>query len=75
MSYFYIGLYILFFVTAIVYIVYLSLTYYIHEKRTTYIVVPFLFTFNVFAVGFFIVCIVSLIITYLPGFIKLFYNF
>jgi hypothetical protein len=71
MSYFFIGLYILFALTAIFYIVFFSLLYYWHEKKATFVVVPLIFTFDFFAVGFLVVCIVSLVLQYAPSFIKL----
>ena len=67
MSYFFIGLYILFGLTALFYIVFFSLIYYWHEKKTTFVVVPLIFTFEFFAIGFLVVCIVSLAIQYLPS--------
>lgn len=68
MSYFFIGLYILFGLTALFYLVFFGLVYYWHEKKATYVVVPIIFTFEFFIIGFLIVSIVSLAIQYLPGF-------
>lgn len=60
------GLIVLFVMTAIFYIVFFSFIYYWHFKKVTYIVVPVIFTFEFFAVGFLIVSIVSIILKFLP---------
>jgi hypothetical protein len=65
------GTLILFILTAIFYIVCLSLLYYWHEKDTTYVVVPLMFTFEFFMAGFFVVAIVSLLIQYWPDILRL----
>lgn len=60
------GLVALFIATAIFYIVLFSFIYYWHLKKTTYVVVPMIWTFEFFAICFFIVAIVSIILKYLP---------
>jgi len=72
MSYFLIGINILFVATLIFYLVFFGLVYYWHEKKTTFIIVPLIYTFEFFLVGFLIVSIVSIIIEYLPIIIKIF---
>jgi hypothetical protein len=62
---------ILFVATAIFYIVFFSFIYYWHLKKTSYVVVPVIFTFEFFIVGFFIVCILALVIQYTPYLLKL----
>ncbi|MDO8486595.1 MAG: hypothetical protein Q7S77_02785 [Candidatus Staskawiczbacteria bacterium] len=71
MSYFLIGINILFASTLIFYIVFFSLVYYWHEKKTTFIVVPLIYTFQFFLIGFLIVSIVSILIEFLPEIINI----
>jgi len=66
MSVFSIGLIVLFSASAIFYIVLFSFIYYWHLKKTTFVVVPAVFAFEYFAIGFFIISIVSIIIEYSP---------
>jgi hypothetical protein len=66
MAYFFLFLYILFGATAIYYIVFFSFLYYWHEKKSTFVVVPLIYTFNFFLIGFLIICIVSIAIEYMP---------
>ena len=66
MPYFFIGINILFAATLIFYIVFFSLVYYWHEKKTTFVVVPLIFTFEFFLIGFLIVSIVSILLDNLP---------
>jgi len=66
------GLITLFFATVIFFIVFFSFIYYWHVKKLTFIVMPVIFTFEFFVTGFFVVCIVSIILNYLPGFITTF---
>jgi len=61
----------LFIATGIYYIVFFALSYYWHEKKTSYVIVPLIYTFEFFAIGFFIVAIVSIVIQYLPIILKL----
>jgi len=71
MSIFFIGLYILFFATAIYYLIFFAFIYYWHTKTETYVIVPLIYTFWFFAVGFLLVCITSLSFEYAPEFINL----
>jgi hypothetical protein len=57
-------------VTAVFFIVLFSFIYYWHLKKITYVVVPAIFTFEFFLVGFFIVAIVSITLNYLPAVIQ-----
>jgi len=70
MDAFIIGLTVLFICTAIFYIVIFSFIYYWHLKKVSYVVVPMVFTFEFFAMGFFVISIVSIIINYLPDLIR-----
>jgi hypothetical protein len=60
------GLIVLFIMAAIFYIVFFSFIFYWHFKRVTFIVVPIIFTFEFFVMGFLVVAVVSIIINYLP---------
>ncbi|MEK7659032.1 MAG: hypothetical protein AAB352_04180 [Patescibacteria group bacterium] len=60
---------ILFIATAIFYVVFFSLIYYWHLKKTSYVVVPFIFTFEFFVTGFLIAAIITIIVKYFPFFI------
>ena len=66
MTYFFIGINILFVATLIFYIVFLSLVYYWHNTKTTVVVVPLIFTFEFFLIGFLVVSIVSILFEYVP---------
>lgn len=57
---------LLFVVTAIYYIVFFSLTYYWHENKTTFIVVPLIYTFEFFVAGFLVISIISIVFNYFP---------
>ena len=70
MDAFTVGIITLFAATAVFFIVLFSFIYYWHLKKVTYFVVPLIFTFEFFITCFLIVCIVSIIINYLPGLIK-----
>ena len=70
-DYFFWGTIILFGTTAIFYIVFFSLIYYWRENRTTFIVVPFIFTFEFFLIAFLVISIVCLILKYAPEVLKL----
>jgi len=52
--------------TAIFYIVLFSFIYYWHLIKVSYVVVPLIFTFEFFATGFLIICIISIIANYWP---------
>jgi len=66
MSSFSVGLIVLLAMSAIFYIVLFSFIYYWHLKKISFIVVPAIFTFEFFTIGFFIISIVSIILNYLP---------
>ncbi|MBI3631598.1 MAG: hypothetical protein HY219_01900 [Candidatus Staskawiczbacteria bacterium] len=72
MSYFLIGINILFAATLIFYIVFFSLVYYWHEKRATFIVVPIIYTFEFFLAGFLVVSIISILLDNLPQILNTF---
>jgi len=65
------GLIVLFVMTAIFYIVFFSFIFYWHLKKISFVVMPIIFTFEFFAVGFLVVAIVSLALNYLPQIISL----
>jgi len=73
MDVFGVGLIVLFIMTAIFYIVLFSFLYYWHEIKISYIVVPVIFTFEFFAIGFFVVVLTSLFLVYIPELIKNFF--
>jgi hypothetical protein len=56
----------LFLATAIYYIVFFSLTFYWHEKKTTFVIVPVIYAFEFFTVGFLIISIISIILNSFP---------
>ena len=60
------GLIVLFVFSAIFYIVSFSFIFYWHLVKISIVVVPALWTFEFFAVGFLIVAMVSITINYLP---------
>ena len=62
---------VLFIATAIFYIIFFSFIYYWHLKKTSFVVVPAIFTFEFFLTGFLIVAIVSLVLNYAPYLLKL----
>ncbi|MEK7658869.1 MAG: hypothetical protein AAB352_03345 [Patescibacteria group bacterium] len=62
----------LFIATAIYYAVFFSLIYYWHLKKITFVIVPLIFTFEFFAVGFLIISIIYILIKYLPQLFVLF---
>lgn len=64
------GLVVLFVMTAIFYIVLFSFIYYWHLVKLSFIVVPMLFAFEFFIMGFFVVVIVTIILQYLPDLIR-----
>lgn len=71
MDIFNILLIVLFIATAIFYIVFFSFIFYWHLKKTSFVVVPFIFTFEFFLIGFLIISILSIVIKYFPYLIKL----
>jgi hypothetical protein len=64
------GLIVLFIMTAIFYIVIFSFIFYWHLKKVSFIVLPLVFTFEFFAIGFLTVSIVSIILNYVPVIIR-----
>lgn len=64
------GLFVLFVMTAIFYVVLFSFIFYWHLKKVTFVVVPMFFTFDFLIIGFFVVCLVSIIINYLPVLVR-----
>jgi hypothetical protein len=65
-----VGLITLFVVTAIFYIVLFSFIFYWHLVKVSFVVLPVVFAFEFFVMGFFAVSIVSIIINYLPLLIR-----
>ena len=64
------GLIVLFGATAIFYIVFFSFIFYWHLVKVSFVVVPVIFAFEFFVMGFFVVTITSIILNYLPGLIR-----
>ncbi len=62
---------VLFALTAIYYIIFFSFIFYWHLKKTSFVIVPAIFAFDFFLIGFLVVAIISIIIKYLPDLIKL----
>lgn len=74
MTYFDLGIIILFIATVIYYITFFILIFYWRETKTSYIITPILFTFKFFFTGFLLVSAISLILENLPEAIKLIQN-
>lgn len=70
MDAFTVGLFVLAAMTAIFYIVLFSFIFYWHLKKISFVVVPMIFAFEFFVMGFLVVSIVSVIIQYLPDLIR-----
>jgi len=70
MDVFTVGIITLFVATAVFYIVLFSFIYYWHLVKRTYIVLPVVFAFEFFVMGFFVISIVSIIINYLPELVR-----
>lgn len=70
MSVFSVGLSVLFVMSAIFYIVFFSFIFYWHLRKRSFVFVPFVFTFEFFVIGFFVVALVSIILDFLPEFIR-----
>jgi hypothetical protein len=70
MDVFTVGLFVLFAVTAIFFIVLFSFIYYWHLKKVSFFVVPVVFTFEFFVMGLCVVAITALIIQFLPDLIR-----
>ncbi|PJE69472.1 MAG: hypothetical protein COU98_01890 [Candidatus Staskawiczbacteria bacterium CG10_big_fil_rev_8_21_14_0_10_38_10] len=64
--FFSIGIKILFLLTTIFYVVYFIAVLQWAEKKITFIVVPILYTFKFFLIGFFVVLIISILLNYIP---------
>ncbi len=64
------GFIVLLVMTVIFYVIFFSFIYYWHLKKISFVVLPVVFTFEFFAIGFFVICIVSIIINYLPQLLK-----
>jgi len=62
---------LLFILTAIYYIVFFSLVYYWHETKLSFLVLPVIYTFEFFIVGFLIISIISIVIYYVPEILKI----
>ena len=60
------GLIVLCAMAVIFYVVLFSFIFYWHLKRVSYVIVPAIFTFEFFAIGFLVVSLVSIILNYLP---------
>ena len=63
-QYFFWGLIILLAVNLIYYIVFFSLIFYWHDRKTSFVVVPIIFTFEFFLVTFLVFVAVELILNY-----------
>jgi len=63
---------ILLIATVIFYIVFFSLSYYWHETKISFIIIPLLYTFQFLLVGFFIIVLLSLV-WYLSDILRLSY--
>ena len=56
--------------TIVFYIVLFSFIFYWHLVKVSFVVIPVIFAFEFFVIGFFIVSIVSIILNYLPDLIR-----
>jgi hypothetical protein len=66
MDIFSILLIVLFIATAIYYVVFFALTYYWHESKLTFVILPMAYTFEFFIIGFLIISIISIIFNFFP---------
>ena len=64
------GLYVLLVMTAIFYIVLFSFIFYWHLKKVSYIVVPIIWAFEFFVLGFFVVALTAIILNYVPVIVR-----
>ena len=71
MDVFTIGIIVLFVMTAIFYIVVFSFIFYWHLKKITFVVVHVFFTFEFLIVGFLVISLAAIIISYAPGMVSL----
>lgn len=64
------GLVVLGVMSAIFFIVIFSFIFYWHLRKLSFIILPLVFTFEFFVMGFFVVSLVSIILNYLPQVIR-----
>jgi len=57
--------------TMIFYVVIFSFIYYWHLKKVSFVVVPAIFTFEFFTIGFFVISLITIIVKFLPYLINL----
>jgi hypothetical protein len=57
--------------TVIYYIVFFSLSYYWHEAKTSFVILPAIYTFDFFIIGFLVISIISIILNFFPEILKL----
>ncbi len=72
MDYFFWGTILLFVATVIYYIIFFSFIYYWHEKRATFLVVPLIYTFEFFLIGFLIISLTVILLQYMPDILEIF---
>jgi len=65
-NYLFWGTVLLFVSSAIFYAVWFYFLSYWHEKKTTFVIVPLLFTFDFFLVAFLIITLAVMLLQYLP---------
>ncbi len=53
--------------TLIYYLIFAGFIWYWHEKWTSVVMVPLLFTFEFFLFGFLIICLIAIVIQYGPA--------
>jgi uncharacterized membrane protein YqhA len=56
---------VLFVFTAIFYVVYFSLTYYWHQTKMSFLVLPALATFEFFLIGFLVISLISILVNFM----------
>ncbi len=71
MTYFFWGTVILFVCTIIYYLVFFGLVYYWHETKTTVVIVPLLYTFEFFVIGFLVMSLGVILLQYYPEILNL----
>lgn len=57
--------------TLIFYIVFATLIYYWHEKKTSIVIIPLIFTFDFLIIAFLVVCLASLALQFGPEILRL----
>lgn len=70
MDIFFTGLVVLAVMSAIFYIVIFSFIFYWHLVKVSFVVLPVVFTFEFFVMGFFVVSLTAIILNFLPMAIK-----